>query len=163
MHGELSVDYSEPGATAPPWETVLAVLRDSEMFWLSTVRRTGRPHVTPLPAVWFDGALHIATGDQEQKAVNLAHDPRCVLTTGTSAMNSGLDVVLEGTAVAVGDRHRLEELAALWKTKLDWDFGVDDQGFTDQQRHATVYRVAPEKILAFGKKPFSQTRFTVTS
>jgi hypothetical protein len=26
-----------------------------------------------------------------------------------------------------------------------------------------VYRVAPEKVLAFGKKPFSQTRYTFVS
>src|SRR5207248_5497593 len=39
------------------WAEVVAVLTESEMFWLSTVRRDGRPHVTPLPAIWVDGAL----------------------------------------------------------------------------------------------------------
>jgi pyridoxamine 5'-phosphate oxidase-like protein len=138
---------------------VLGVLRDSEMFWLSTVRRTGQPPVTPLPAVWDAGALHIATGDQEQKAVNLAREPRCVLTTGTNTMNAGLDVVVEGTAVPITEHARLVELAALWKSKLDWDFAVDETGFTDGQgRHPVVYAVAPEKILVFGKKPFTQSR-----
>lgn len=161
---ELNAEYSEPGATAPSWEAVLAVLRGSEMFWLSTVRRTGQPHVTPLPAVWDGGALHIATGDQEQKAVNLARDPRCVLTTGTSTMQSGLDVVVEGTAVAVADHARLVELAGLWKAKLDWDFAVDETGFTDPAgRHPVVYAVAPQKILAFGKKPFTQSRVILPS
>ena len=45
-----------------------AVLEKAEMFWLSTVRRGGRPHVVPLPAMWLDGALHFCTGPQEQEA-----------------------------------------------------------------------------------------------
>ena len=47
-------------------------------------RGDGRPHVTPLPAVWSDGALHFCTGPTEQKGVNLAANPACVLTTGNT-------------------------------------------------------------------------------
>lgn len=68
------------------------------MFWLSTVRHDGRPHVTPLAAIWLDGALHFCAGSQEQKAKNLESNQRCILTTGTSQLRSGLDVVVEGTA-----------------------------------------------------------------
>src|SRR5450631_2573219 len=98
---ELNEAFSEPGATARPWAEVADVLSASEMFWLSTTRRDGRPHVTPLPAIWTDGALHFCTGDAEQKARNLLADPRCVLTTGANQYRSGLDVVVEGTAVRV--------------------------------------------------------------
>ena len=57
---EFHAGFSEPGASARSWAEVVAVLTESEMFWLSTVRRDGRPHVTPLPAIWVDGALHSA-------------------------------------------------------------------------------------------------------
>ena len=107
------------------------VLSSSEMFWLSTVRADGRPHVTPLPAIWHAGRLHICTGAHEQKAKNLLADPRCVLTTGTNTLRDGLDVVVEGTAVRVTDRQSLEELAALWLSKLDWPFEVGDGAFRD--------------------------------
>jgi len=113
---ELNAGFSEPGATARPWSEVDEVLTVSEMFWLSTTRRDGRPHVTPLPAIWLDGALHICTGDQEQKSRNLEADPRCVLTTGTNQLHAGLDVVVEGVAIRVTDRPTLERLAALWKS-----------------------------------------------
>lgn len=158
---ELNEGFSSPGATPPAWSAVLDVLTTSEMFWLSTTRRDGRPHVTPLPAIWHDGSLHICTGDQEQKAVNLAAEPRCVLSTGTNAMNSGLDVVVEGTAVRITEQAPLRQLAELWKSKLDWDFTVVDGGFHDGAgRVGLVYAVAPEKVLAFGKgEPFSQTRY----
>jgi general stress protein 26 len=158
---ELNEDFSSPGATARPWAEVADVLAGSEMFWLSTVRRDGRPHVTPLPAIWLDGALHFCTGTEEQKTRNLEHDPRCVLTTGTNVMRSGLDVVVEGTALPVTDQATLGELAGLWKSRLDWDFEAVDGAFRDQEgRRVLVFGVSPTKVLSFGKgEPFSQTRY----
>lgn len=158
---ELSPAFSSPGATARPWSEIENVLTSAEMFWISTVRGDGRPHVTPIPAVWHDGALHICTGDDEQKARNLEHDARCVLTTGTPSITSGLDVVVEGTATRVTDRDRLVTLAALWKERLNWDFQVGNDSFSDGGGHkGLVFAVRPAKILAFGKgEPYSQTRF----
>jgi general stress protein 26 len=157
---ELNEAFSEPDAGAPSWSDVEAVLSAAEMFWLSTVRGDGRPHVTPLPAVWSEGALHITVGSHEQKAKNLARDPRCALTTGTNRLRSGLDVVVEGTAVRVTDRPRLLRLAELWRSELDWHFEICDGAFRDPGgREGLVFRLAPAKVLAFGKAPFTQTRF----
>ena len=158
--GQIAAAFSEPGATAVAWSAVEQVLVGAEMFFLSTVRKDGRPHVTPLPAIWFDGALHVCTGEGEQKSVNLRRDPRCVLSTSTGRMRDGLDVVLEGVAERVTAADRLTELAALWLARLDWPFSVVADGFDDGAHGvAWVLRVPPEKILAFGKTPFSQTRF----
>ena len=157
---DLHAGFSDPNAVARPWSEVLAVLVESEMFWLSTVRRDGRPHVTPLPAMWLEGALHFCTGAAEQKAKNLALNPSCVLTTGTNQFRSGLDVVVEGTAVRVTETRRLQELAAMWKAKLDWAFQVTDGAFREGDGIALVFAVEPTKILAFGKgEPYSQTRY----
>jgi X-X-X-Leu-X-X-Gly heptad repeat protein len=157
---EFTGDFSEPTATAVPWAEVDEVLTKSEMFWLSTVRADGRPHVTPLPAIWLGGALHFCVGPQEQKAVNLRANPHCVLTTGTNQLRSGLDVITEGAAALVTTKDTLVELAALWKSKLDWDFEVRDGGFKNSAGgDALVYGVAPVKVLSFGKSPYSQTRY----
>src|SRR5438132_13781523 len=107
---ELNEGFSEPGAAAQPWTVVAEMLSRSEMFWLSTVRRDGRPHVTPLPAIWLDRALHFCAGAHEQKAKNLESDPRCILTTGTNQLRSGLDAVVEGTALRVTGEAQLREL-----------------------------------------------------
>lgn len=161
---ELNEGFSEPGAAARPWSEVAEVLSHAEMFWLSTVRRDGRPHVTPLPAIWLDGVLHVCTGSLEQKSKNLEANPNCVLSTGANRFRSGLDVVLEGTAARVTDPARLEKLAALWKSKLDWDFQVTDDGFRDPaDRIGLVFGVTPVKVLAFGKSPYSQTRYRFTA
>ena len=157
---QLHEGFSEPGATAPPWAAVVDVLSESEMFWLSTVRRDGRPHVTPLPAIWLEGTLHFCAGSLEQKTKNLESNPRCILTTGTNQLRSGLDVVVEGTAARVADAAQLQRLAALWKSKLDWDFEVGDGAFRDADgRDGLVFGVAATKILAFAKEPYSQTRY----
>jgi general stress protein 26 len=161
---ELNKGFSQPDATARPWAEVVEVLSKSEVFWLSTVRPDGRPHVTPLPAIWLDGALHFCAGAHEQKAKNLESNPRCILTTGTNRLRSGLDVVVEGTAVRVTDTAQLQRLAALWKSKLDWPFEVADGAFRDGAgRHALVFGVTPTKVLAFGKGTFSQTRYRFTA
>lgn len=168
---ELDQRFSSEAAQPRPWTEVLSVIDQAEIFWLSTVRRDGRPHVTPLPAIWLDGALHFTTGPGEQKAKNLEANPACVLTTGTNTWRSGLDVVVEGQAVRVTDTSLLESLAAMWKAKLNWPFEVADGGFQEpsseiagEEFGATgtshVFAVVPTKVLAFGKgEPFSQTRY----
>lgn len=157
---ELHQGFSEPGATAVSWSEVVGVLDRAEIFWLSTVRADGRPHVTPIPTVWCDQRLHFCTGTLEQKTKNLERDPRCILTTGTSALHGGIDVVVEGSAVRRTDTAELRDLAALWKTKLDWDFLVEGDAFGDADgRTAHVFALEPTKVLAFGKGPYTQTRF----
>jgi general stress protein 26 len=161
---ELHKDYSQPDATARPWREVVGVMSASEMFWLSTVRRDGRPHVTPLPAIWLDGTLYFCSGSAEQKTKNLESNPRCILTTGTNQLRSGHDVVVEGAAVRVTDEVRLQRLAALWKSKLDWSFEVAAGAFRDRDgRRGLVFGVTPTKVLAFGKDPYSQTRYRFTA
>jgi general stress protein 26 len=174
---ELDARFSTPGASPLPWSDVEAAIDHAEIFWLSTVRRDGRPHVTPLPAMWLDGSLHFCTGPAEQKARNLEANPRCVLTTGSDRFRSGLDVVVEGEASRVTDRATLERLAAMWLDKLDWRFDAVEEGFRHRSAAgaadpdpdsaepdiALVFAVAPTKVLAFGKgEPYSQTRYRFT-
>ena len=152
--------FSDPAAGATPWADVEAALAGAELYWITTVRADGRPHVTPLPAVWRAGRLHFCTGDQEQKCKNLERDPRCILTTGTNALRGGIDVVVEGTAVRITDPEELSALAAQWKDELDWDFVVREETFGDADgRRARVFALAATKVLAFGKGPYTQTRF----
>ncbi|MEV4236978.1 pyridoxamine 5'-phosphate oxidase family protein [Nocardia sp. NPDC050408] len=61
--------FSSPDAQATPWASALAVVGAAEVFWLSTVRPDGRPHVTPLLAAWSLGGLCFTTGDRERKAL----------------------------------------------------------------------------------------------
>lgn len=121
----------------------------------------GRPHVTPLVAVWLGGALYFCTGDTEQKAVNLAANPHVILTTGCNRWDGGLDVVLEGDAVQVTDDDLLRRLAEAWTAKWDgrWQFQVRDGCFQHMEGlRVPVFAVRPVKVLAFAKgEVFSHT------
>jgi len=159
---ELDERFSEPGAEPTPWEKTEAALRAAQLFWISTVRRDGRPHVTPLVAVWHDGALHFCTGPDEQKALNLQVNPQVVLTTGSNDWRDGLDVVVEGDAERVTDEAMLGVLARAWGQKWDgsWNYEPVAEGFrhSDGSAIAHVFAVRPAKVLAFGKGRFSHTR-----
>jgi nitroimidazol reductase NimA-like FMN-containing flavoprotein (pyridoxamine 5'-phosphate oxidase superfamily) len=156
----LETHFSDPDTVATPWDETRRVLEKAELFWISTVRADGRPHVTPLVAVWLDGALHFSTGATEQKAINLRGNPHVILTTGCNHWEEGLDVVVEGDAVQVTDDDQLQRLASAWTTKWDgrWQFQVRDGAFQAEDGAALVFSVTPTRVLAFAKGHFSHTR-----
>src|SRR5688500_13403751 len=86
---EIDRRFSDPDAEPTPWRDVLHVLEHAELYWLTTVRSDGRPHVTPLIGVAQDGAMHFCTGLGEQKARNLEHNRQVALTTGNNAWAQG--------------------------------------------------------------------------
>lgn len=135
---EVDPRFSDPGASATTWPRTVRAIQDAQMFWISTVRADGRPHVTPLVAVWLDDALHFCTGPREQKALNLRGNPRVVLTTGNDRWESGLDVVVEGEASQVTDQATLTRLAEAWRSKWDgrWRFQVGDGLFQHEDEGA---------------------------
>lgn len=49
----LDPRFSDPGAVATDWDETRRALEAAQLFWITTVRRDGRPHVTPLVAVWI--------------------------------------------------------------------------------------------------------------
>lgn len=161
----LGRPFSSPDAQATPWASVLAVLGEAEVFWLSTVRPDGRPHVTPLLAVWSLGGLCFTTGGRERKAHNLEHNPRCALTTGTNSL-TGMDVVIEGVASLVDGRSERAQAVADFEHKYGahltspegtW-YGLGAAVVAGDVR---LYRVAPTVGFAFGKLSMSsQTRYT---
>jgi hypothetical protein len=156
--------FSEPDATPTPWLAGREHVITADTFWLSTVRPDGRPHVTPLIAVWRGEAIWFSTGPEERKAKNLAANPSCVLTTGRSDLVDGaLDVVLEGEAEQVGVDAELELIAAAFADKYGteiWDYVVREGAFIHRggAGRAIVFRMRPVRGLGFRKgDSFSQT------
>jgi nitroimidazol reductase NimA-like FMN-containing flavoprotein (pyridoxamine 5'-phosphate oxidase superfamily) len=157
----LDQRFSNPDATATGWEQTSRVLAEAELFWVTTVRADGRPHMTPLVAVWSDGTLYFCTGADEQKAVNLRGNPHVILSTGSNSWDRGLDVVVEGDAVRVSDEAMLRRLAKAWTAKWDgsWQYQVRDGAFrhVGDDEPVLVFAVTPAKVLAFAKGNFSHT------
>jgi general stress protein 26 len=158
---EIDSRFSEPAAGPTPWSDAEQVLEDAELYWLTTVRADGRPHVTPLIGVMEGGAVHFCTGFREQKARNLEHNKQVALTTGNNTWAEGLDVVVEGTAVRVTDNDALQRLADAFEEKYGsaWHFDVGDGAFGTSEDPAPVFRIEPAKVLAFAKNPHAHTRY----
>jgi general stress protein 26 len=159
----LDQRFSDPDAAVAGWDETRRVLEEAQLSWICTVRADGRPHLTPLVAVWLDGALYFCTGAGEQKAVNLRGHPHVLLLTGCHRWDEGLDVVAEGDAVQVTDDALLTRLAQAWARKWDgqWQFQVRDGAFQQPgggEGAALVFEVRPAKVLAFAKGRFGQTR-----
>jgi general stress protein 26 len=157
----LDQRFSHPDAIATGWHETRETLETAQLFWITTVRADGRPHVTPLVAVWSAGAIHFCTGAAEQKTVNLRNNPHVILLTGRNDWDAGLDVVVEGDAVQVTDAAALDRLAKAWATKWtgQWQYQVGDGCFhhPGSTERVLVFSVAPTKVLAFRKGNFSHT------
>jgi general stress protein 26 len=159
----LDARFSDPKAVAASWEETRAALESAQLFWISTVRADGRPHVTPLVGVWLEDAVYFHTGAGEQKAVNLRANPQVVLTTGRNDWDQGLDVVIEGEAVQVTDKVTLERLAQAWAGKWDgrWQLEAVDGGLAPQgapQHQSMLFEVRATKVFAHAKgDPFGAT------
>ncbi|MFE3826589.1 pyridoxamine 5'-phosphate oxidase family protein [Streptomyces sp. NPDC059092] len=161
---DLDARYSSalnprPGAadvTAVEWAEAQRQMEAAEIFWVSTVRPDGRPHVTPVIAAWHNGVLYFSTGPGEQKARNLAHDGHCALTTGRNALTEGLDIVVEGTAERVAAPAVLDEVIAAYEAKYGPHITSPEgtfHGIGDAFRRgdAVVFAVAPVTAYGFGR------------
>src|SRR5690242_20446809 len=170
VSGSVSPRYGNPSSPAPAWSDIDQRLTEAQLYWIVTVRSDGRPHAVPLCGVWRDGSFWFCTGDDEQKARNLAHDPHVVVTAGplgAAGWNKGKDIAVEGVAETVTDDDLLEALAEDWRVKYDgdWLFEVRNHQFREVSAQgaggeggATVFRVRPSKVLAFGDE-HGQTRY----
>ena len=146
---------SEPRATRPsfggygvptdpdgmlPWSWAEARLAAAHNYWVATVG----PHVSPVWAVWRDGAIVFSCGPTSRKARDLARNPRLVVH-----LESGAEVVIvEGRATRIDPT---PELMAAYSEK----YGPTDPAV------GRWYRVEPERALAWREEdyPRSATRF----
>ncbi len=156
--------FSSENAVATTWASGQLVLEDAEVYWISSVRPDGRPHVTPLLGIWLDGAMYFCTGDDERKAKNLESNSHCILTTGCNNLD-GLDVVVEGKVAKVSGKTELQSAADTYESKYGSHFTSPDGtwfglGDSIRQSKVVLYRLAPARVLGFAKgETFSQTRW----
>lgn len=125
---------------------------DRHTCWLATINQDGRPHVTGVGALWFDGAFWFETGEQTLKGKNLARDQRCTLSLATHEF----DLVLEGVAEKVTDPATVATMAEQWSAH-GWPARVDQSGVALTADYSapsagpppwTIYRIAARQATA---------------
>jgi hypothetical protein len=156
--------FSSPAASPTPWEATEGTLRRIQKFELCTVRPDGRPHVTPLLAIWALGAMWFTTGANEQKASNLRANPHCALIAGTTTL-TGMDYVIEGTSSLVTDQGTQAAVATEFEQVYGWHLTREGGtwyrlGDAIRTGNVQLYRVQPDKGFAFAAgHESSQTRY----
>src|SRR5437879_5651759 len=115
------------GAKPLPWSRALKQLEASTAgtYWLATTRPDGRPHVAAVGALWVDGKIYFVSGAHTRKGRNLAANPSCVFSVSLT----GIDLVLEGTAIRITDRPTLLRLAQRYAAQ-GWPASVENQAMT---------------------------------
>jgi hypothetical protein len=130
-----------------PWSWALIRLTQARTYWVSTVRANGAPHVAPVWALWFDGAVVFSTSPQSRKAVNLARDSRVVVS-----VEAGDDaVIVEGARTRELDGSRRDAYCDAYEAK----YGYDMREMTDP-----LHVVEPRVVFGFTA---SDDRFTTTA
>ena len=123
------------GDAPMPWAWAEEQLVDAHSYWVTTIGRSGRPHVRPVWGVWLDDTLQFSTGARH--AENIARDPRVTVN-----VESADDcVIVEGTAHASTAEAVRRAFIAAYEAKYDWPMTMD---FVD-----TVYVVTPQTVLGW--------------
>jgi hypothetical protein len=138
--------------------------RNARTTWLTTLNDDGRPHVTPVGALWLDGTFWFQTGRITRKARNVARDARCSVAVSIP----DADIVVEGDAERVTDPAALARAAAAWSAQ-GWPASVDGGGsgltapFNAPAQGPPpwdVYRVnARSALVCWNAEPGGLTRF----
>jgi PPOX class probable F420-dependent enzyme len=137
----------DQGSGLLPWSWAAERLSASRHYWVASVWPDGRPHVMPVWGMWDDAVLWFTSSVQSRKTRNLAHDPRCVVTT-EDATNP---VVIDGTARIVTEPASLQRVIDLMNAKYGTDIAVS---FLDPADNATI-EVRPARVFGLRSADFT--------
>src|SRR5580692_10982356 len=144
---------AEEGIGLLPWSWAEERLVRSHDYWLATVTPSGAPHLMPVWAIWHEERLWFSSAKGSRKALNLAGEPRCTLSTEDPLE----PIVVQGRARQITDRGALETMLAAENAKYRTDYGLD---MVDPSS-SSVFAQTPEWVFALDSADFtgSPTRF----
>ena len=125
--GPTATNLDIYGAKTIPWSRTLKQLggNTAGSYWLATTDPGGRPHVAAVGALWVDGKLYFTSGPRTRKSRNLAANRACAVAVSLT----GIDLVIEGTAMRVRDRSTLLRLARRYAAQ-GWPASVSGAALT---------------------------------
>jgi hypothetical protein len=117
------------------WEVVSAALAATTIYWVTSVRNDGTPHLIPIWGGWADDHLYIEGGDDTLWARNLTRRP----TTAVGADSAGMQIIVRGTvATNTPDNRTFAALADNYGSKYEYRPEPHD-----------FFRISPATVLAW--------------
>ncbi|SRR5690554_2517206 len=153
---QMPKDYGVPDdeQSMLSWEETEKQLEEAHNYWIGTVRPNGRPHASPVWAVWLDNHLYFDGSPETRRHRNLAANPNMV-----AHLESGSNVV-----IVEGEAHQVEKppraltsrVAAAYRKKYT------ESGYAptdDQWDEGGLYEMKPRVALAWTQFPTNCTRW----
>ena len=119
-----------------PWSWAVERLTKAHNYWVATTNSDASPQMTAVWGVWLDRAFLFSCAGTSRKALNLAENPKCTISTE----RADEAVIVEGIATLVADQALLEQFKAAYDPKYDWEIEIDKGG---------IFRVTPRVAFAF--------------
>jgi F420H(2)-dependent biliverdin reductase len=103
-------------------EESLKKLEQQQIIWIASVRPDGRPHMSPVWFIYYEGKIYVSTDPKSVKVRNLLGNPHAVL-----ALEDGLHpVICEATARRLPPPWD-EEILKIFREIYDWDITTESQ------------------------------------
>ena len=136
--------YPERKDALLDWSWAQSRLRAARNYWLCTTRPDGRPHATPIWAVWVNGDLIFGCDQHSRKARNIAANSHVALH-----LESGDEtLIVEGAVEALKPSPALQ---AAINDAFAEKYAIDHSLDADELKQ---YRIVPRKIMAWLESDF---------
>lgn len=147
IHAEIDTRYSAPNGVAPEWDSIAQTLSDTEIYALTTILPDGSPHTVPVAGIWNESGFWFCTGEYEQKARNIAKNPRGSVHIGGTDFSTGMDINVRGEVAQTTDETSLTMLADAITAKYPsfFQFSVTDGALLNAHgNRAVVFCIRPD-------------------
>ena len=134
-----------------PWADVQARLEAATAYWLSTVRRDGRPHVVPLDGIWVDDVWWYGGAPDTVHIRSVESNPHVVMHLPEPHQA----VIVEGVVRRTSPAHELALRMAAAANEKYAHYGARNDAAT----YASALGLFPTKVLAWSAFPSDATRF----
>ena len=142
---DYGIQPPDAGTGLLPWSWAVDRLSSARYYWVGTVGPDGRPHTSPVWAVWHGGRVVFSCGNRSRKARNLDARPHCTVATD-DARNP---VVVEGVAERITVPEATEAVRLAMVAKYDYEMTLD---FLLSN---ALYAVRPVKVLGLVEDDFT--------
>jgi hypothetical protein len=145
-------EYGMVGATRLPWGWASERLVPAMVYWLTTVRADGAPHVRPVDGTWVDNALFVGGSDEATWVRNLGQDGRATV----SLPDVREVVILEGAGRLVTPDQPLAERLAAAASKYASMYGPAS---ASDYLGKPTWAIVPRRAMGWRRFPTDATRW----
>jgi hypothetical protein len=151
---EVIATGAPAGAVPIDWDETSRLFAAERAYWVATTSEQVRPRLRPVLAVLVDERIYSTTSPAARKGRDLAGNPSAAL----AACAPDLDIVIEGIATWIDDRHQLRRIGDAYQDKYGWPVTVTADNAFDAPYGAPtagrppyrVYELTPTVAYAFG-------------